>query len=116
MKKLIKKILIEEDLSKDKEHALRIARDVDVWWRSTRRIEYFEKFENPIFDDIDDAAKHYEKNKSKFWLRRLGKDNYYYDDFVDWFNCIEDQIDDFLFQNECDIEIGGVEFYVDPDW
>lgn len=100
----------------DTDKAKRLARDVDEWWRSTKRIEYFERFENTILDDIDDAAIHYKKNYSNMWLRRLGKDNIYYDDFVDWFNCIEDQIDDFWFQNWCHIEIDGREFSVDPDW
>ena len=144
MKRLIKKILIEQRTErsprkywpstsgnndqhffqkekKDKVKALEIANAVDVWWRSQKRIDFFERFENDFIDDYDDAAKEYEKNMSNTWLRQLGSDNHYYTDFVKWFDCIEDEIDDLAFQNYCYLESSlrdgnNKKFYVDTDW
>ena len=137
MKNLIKKILVEEidqiegrgvDVDGDVENidyeynqAVELAQEVERWWESKDRKEFFRRHNGYIWDSDRAAAKDYKSTLVYDYLKSLGKQHKYYSDFKRWFDCIVDEIDD-VFQNKCWIHLNSGKpyyksssFYVDPE-
>jgi len=129
MKKLIKKILVEETVDTDTggvdydyTHAVIVAQEVEDWWKGDDRYLFFRRFNYWYkFDDDKGAAEDYKVKEAEKYLEELGTDNKYYKQFEKWFDDIVDEIDD-VKNDKCWIYLKtgapyykSSSFYVDPE-
>jgi len=111
LKKIVKKVLSEQDTDTDYKVAADFAKSVEDWWGGSSDItndrknefseyhEFFKKFQGSWSDSNDAAAISY-KNKVMIDLKKsVNSGNVYYKQLKGFIDGIIDQIDD-LFQND----------------
>lgn len=124
---LIKKIIKENDdvTFDDWMFCCRMAENIQDWWKSSKRDEFFESFQEFLDDDDEGARKSYEKLTMTYRASMKsnlsnGENNPYYKEMITWLNAICDEIDDYA-QDVCRIDLTSPDgkimrsYSVDPE-